>query len=176
MIAIRKFGWSVLVLAAFAGCGTQENGPATPATPGQTETAPTPGDVPPPAASTTETAPAPAPSTEPGKGAATTPDMPKDAPEIQAPQPTPATKDDAKPQDKSAAVSLTSEEVAEIFEVISQLHRLGTSVLLAEQNARMALSVAEFAYVIESGLIVKQASAAALADDDAIRAANLGGA
>ncbi len=66
--------------------------------------------------------------------------------------------------------------VAEIFAVIRRLHTEGTTVLVAEQNARMALSVSQRAYVIEAGLVVKAGSAAALAGDPAVREAYLGGA
>ena len=59
---------------------------------------------------------------------------------------------------------------------ISRLHAEGTTVLLAEQNARMALSVAQRGYVIETGLVVKSASADALSGDPAVREAYLGGA
>ena len=66
--------------------------------------------------------------------------------------------------------------VAEIFSVIRRLHTEGTTVLIAEQNARMALSVSQRAYVIESGLVVRTDSADALAGDPAVREAYLGGA
>lgn len=66
--------------------------------------------------------------------------------------------------------------VAEIFAVIRRLHAEGTTVLLAEQNARMALQVAERGYVLESGRVVHSASAQVLAADDAVREAYLGGA
>ena len=66
--------------------------------------------------------------------------------------------------------------VAEIFRVIKRLHEEGTTVLLAEQNARMALQVAERAYVIESGRVVKTGPSRELAADDAVREAYLGGA
>jgi YHS domain-containing protein len=109
MTAIRKFGWSVLVLAAFAGCGKQEPEPATP---GPTDSVPVSGtpapETPPAATLPADTKP------EPEKGTTAAPEMPKEAPAIQAPQPTPATKDDKKPADKSAAVSLSNKEVAEI--------------------------------------------------------------
>lgn len=109
MIAIRKFGWSVLVLAAFAGCGKQEPEPATTTS---TETAPISGvpapETPPPATTPAETKP------EPDKGTTSTPDMPKDAPAIEAPQPTPATKDEKKSADNAPAVSLSNEELAEV--------------------------------------------------------------
>jgi branched-chain amino acid transport system ATP-binding protein len=66
--------------------------------------------------------------------------------------------------------------VAEIFSVIRRLHAEGTTVLIAEQNARMALSVSQRGYVIEGGLVVKSAAAAELAGDPAVREAYLGGA
>ncbi len=66
--------------------------------------------------------------------------------------------------------------VHEIFKVISRLHAEGTTVLLAEQNAHMALAVSGRAYVIESGLVVKSAVAAELAKDPSVREAYLGGA
>jgi len=66
--------------------------------------------------------------------------------------------------------------IAEIFQIVRRLHAEGTTVLLAEQNARMALSVSGRAYVIESGLVVKTAPAGELADDPAVREAYLGGA
>ena len=66
--------------------------------------------------------------------------------------------------------------VAEIFSVIRRLHTEGTTVLIAEQNARMALSVAQRAYVIEAGRVVKTDSATALASDPIVREAYLGGA
>ena len=66
--------------------------------------------------------------------------------------------------------------VAEIFNVIRRLHADGTTVLIAEQNARMALSVASRGYVIESGHVVKTGAADALASDPAVREAYLGGA
>jgi YHS domain-containing protein len=107
MIAIRKFGWSVLVLAAFAGCGKQEPGPATP----PSDTAPVSGnpapETPPPATPSSEM------KSEPFKGTTSTPDLPKEGPAIEAPQPTPATKDEKKPGE-AAAVSLSGKEVAEI--------------------------------------------------------------
>jgi len=66
--------------------------------------------------------------------------------------------------------------VAEIFTVIRRLHANGTTVLIAEQNARMALAVAQRGYVIESGLVVKSDTATALAGDPAVWQAYLGGA
>ncbi len=65
--------------------------------------------------------------------------------------------------------------VDQIFEIIQSLHRHGTTILLVEQNAQMALSVADRGYVLETGKIVKSAPAADLLHDDAVRAAYLGG-
>jgi branched-chain amino acid transport system ATP-binding protein len=64
--------------------------------------------------------------------------------------------------------------VNEIFRIIAQVHESGTTVLLVEQNAHMALSVADRAYVLETGRIVKSGDATELMDDDAIRKAYLG--
>lgn len=63
----------------------------------------------------------------------------------------------------------------EIFEIIKELADLGTTVLLVEQNARMALRVSQRAYVLETGKIVMQGSSSELVHDPRIRAAYLGG-
>ncbi len=65
--------------------------------------------------------------------------------------------------------------VEEIFSIIKTLNANGTTVLLVEQNASMALSVADRAYVLETGKIVKQGSGAELLDDPDVRRAYLGG-
>jgi branched-chain amino acid transport system ATP-binding protein len=64
--------------------------------------------------------------------------------------------------------------VGEIFRTVERLHREGMTILLAEQNARMALRVAERAYVIEHGAIVAADSAAALRADPSVQKAYLG--
>jgi len=107
MSAIRKFGWSALVLAAFAGCAHDEPAPATPP-PSETKTG------------ATDALPAPgaAPSLSgemKGPSAAPAGEMPK----IEAPQPTAAPKEEApapKEEGKSAAaaVSLSADEIAEV--------------------------------------------------------------
>ena len=65
--------------------------------------------------------------------------------------------------------------VQEIFDIIKSLHEMGTTVLLVEQNARMALSVADRAYVLETGSVSMSGDAAALASDERVRQAYLGG-
>lgn len=65
--------------------------------------------------------------------------------------------------------------VQEIFNIIKQLHDEGTTVLLVEQNAQMALSIADRAYVLETGHVAMSGPAADLAADDRVRKAYLGG-
>jgi len=64
--------------------------------------------------------------------------------------------------------------VEQIFDIIQNLHKGGTTILLVEQNAQTALSVADRGYVLETGHIVKTAPAKELLDDDDIRKAYLG--
>ncbi len=65
--------------------------------------------------------------------------------------------------------------VQEIFNIIKSLHETGTTVLLVEQNARMALSVADRAYVLETGRVSMSGNAANLVNDDRVKQAYLGG-
>lgn len=61
-----------------------------------------------------------------------------------------------------------------IFEIIKQIHEAGTTVLLIEQNANMALHVADRAYVIENGMIAMEGTGKELLEDEKVRAAYLG--
>ncbi len=65
--------------------------------------------------------------------------------------------------------------VEQIFEIIQTLHQDGTTILLVEQNAQMALSVASRAYVLETGSVMLSGTGAELAQDDRVRKAYLGG-
>ncbi len=65
--------------------------------------------------------------------------------------------------------------VEQIFEIIRQLHKDGTTILLVEQNAQMALSVADRAYVMETGKISLSGTGAELAASDQVKKAYLGG-
>jgi len=65
--------------------------------------------------------------------------------------------------------------VAQIFDIITEINRQGTTILLVEQNAAQALRRANRAYVLETGHIVRSADAAALLDDESVKAAYLGG-
>ena len=64
--------------------------------------------------------------------------------------------------------------VKEIFSIIETLHRRGITVLLVEQNAQMALSIADRAYVLETGRITMQGEARRLLNDPKVRKAYLG--
>lgn len=64
--------------------------------------------------------------------------------------------------------------VNEIFDIIQKVSASGTTVLLVEQNAKKALTIADQAYVLETGLIVKEGAADELLHDDTIRKAYLG--
>ena len=64
--------------------------------------------------------------------------------------------------------------VSEIFKIIREVSKDGTTVLLVEQNAKKALSIADRAYVLETGKIVMHGKADQLANDPRIKAAYLG--
>ncbi len=65
--------------------------------------------------------------------------------------------------------------VEQIFDIIRQLHQAGVTILLVEQNAQMALSVADRGYVLETGKIVATGTGADLLRDEAVKKAYLGG-
>ena len=64
--------------------------------------------------------------------------------------------------------------VNEIFDIIKQVSAGGTTVLLVEQNAKKALSIADRGYVLETGKIVKEGKASDLLNDEAVKKAYLG--
>jgi branched-chain amino acid transport system ATP-binding protein len=65
--------------------------------------------------------------------------------------------------------------VKQIFDIIRELNAAGVTILLVEQNARMALSVANRCYVLETGRIALEANAKELLDNDEVKKAYLGG-
>ena len=65
--------------------------------------------------------------------------------------------------------------VDEIFSIVKKINETGTTILLVEQNAFKALSIADRAYVLETGSIVKGGNSAELAKDPAVKQAYLGG-
>jgi len=64
--------------------------------------------------------------------------------------------------------------VDSIFDTIQQLHQSGTTILLVEQNARMALQIADRGYVMQTGEIVLQGSAESLRTNEMVQRAYLG--
>jgi branched-chain amino acid transport system ATP-binding protein len=65
--------------------------------------------------------------------------------------------------------------VEQIFEIIREINAQGTSILLVEQNAQMALSIADRGYVLETGRVTLQGDAQALLEDPLVIEAYLGG-
>ena len=74
------------------------------------------------------------------------------------------------------SMGLAPRLVAQIFSIVSEINAQGVTILLVEQNAAQALKRADRAYVLETGRVVKAATASALLDDPAVQAAYLGGA
>ena len=66
--------------------------------------------------------------------------------------------------------------VSQIFAIIKEINEQGTTVLLVEQNAVQALSLAHRAYVLELGRVIREAPAGQLLDDPSVREAYLGSA
>jgi branched-chain amino acid transport system ATP-binding protein len=73
------------------------------------------------------------------------------------------------------SMGLAPQMVERIFDLLTAIHREGTTILLVEQNARMALAISDDAYVLERGKIAVEGPAATLAADERVRAAYLGG-
>jgi len=73
------------------------------------------------------------------------------------------------------SMGLAPKLVVQIFDIVTEINRQGTTILLVEQNAAQALRRAHRAYVLETGRIVRSDAAAALLDDESVKAAYLGG-
>ncbi|MDE3203814.1 MAG: ABC transporter ATP-binding protein [Acidobacteriota bacterium] len=74
------------------------------------------------------------------------------------------------------SMGLAPKLVSQIFSILREINQQGTTILLVEQNAVQALSLAHRAYVIELGRVTRSAPASELLEDPAVRAAYLGGA
>ncbi|WP_399629724.1 ABC transporter ATP-binding protein [Sporosarcina sp. SG10008] len=72
------------------------------------------------------------------------------------------------------SMGLAPLNVADIFKIIKEINEAGTTVLLVEQNARQALKVADYGYVLETGKVVASGNAKELLQDDTIKKAYLG--
>jgi branched-chain amino acid transport system ATP-binding protein len=73
------------------------------------------------------------------------------------------------------SLGLAPRLVAEVMAALAQLHRDGLTILLIEQNAQAALTIADRGYVLEAGQLTLQGPAAQLLADPSLRAAYLGG-
>ncbi|MBR0152950.1 MAG: ABC transporter ATP-binding protein [Lachnospiraceae bacterium] len=65
--------------------------------------------------------------------------------------------------------------IKEIFALIQRINKMGTTILLVEQNAKMALSISDYGYVLETGDITMEGKGSDLMNDPKVRAAYLGG-
>lgn len=72
------------------------------------------------------------------------------------------------------SLGLAPQVVREIFSVIRQLHELGVTILLVEQNANLALQIAHRAYILEAGQLILTGAASELLDDERVKKAYLG--
>ena len=72
------------------------------------------------------------------------------------------------------SMGLSPKLVKEIFSIIRKLHEQGITILLVEQNAKMALSIADRAYVLETGRITMEGDARELLNNEQVRKAYLG--
>ena len=72
------------------------------------------------------------------------------------------------------SLGLSPKLVAQVASIVAALHKTGIAILLVEQNARLALTLADHAYVLESGRIVLQGPGKDLVKDEHVRAAYLG--
>ena len=73
------------------------------------------------------------------------------------------------------SMGLAPKLIQQIFAIIKEIREQGTTILLVEQNAAQALKIADQAYILETGEVVRTGSGRELAADDSVRAAYLGG-
>ena len=73
------------------------------------------------------------------------------------------------------SLGLAPKAIADVAAMIRQIRQSGISVILVEQNARLALRLSEYAFVLKSGAVVREGVAAMLASDPEVAEAYLGG-
>ncbi|MGY1618460.1 ABC transporter ATP-binding protein [Geodermatophilus sp. SYSU D00691] len=73
------------------------------------------------------------------------------------------------------SMGLAPKLIQQIFSIITDIREQGTTILLVEQNAAQALRIADRAYILETGEIMREGTGAELSQDDSVRAAYLGG-
>jgi branched-chain amino acid transport system ATP-binding protein len=71
-------------------------------------------------------------------------------------------------------MGLSPHFVAQVFEIIQAINRQGTSIFMVEQNANMALSIASYGYVLQTGEVVVAGDARSLRDNEMVQQAYLG--
>jgi branched-chain amino acid transport system ATP-binding protein len=71
-------------------------------------------------------------------------------------------------------LGLAPQVARHVYDALSQIRLTGTTILLVEQNAKMALSIAQFGYIMESGRIVLEGSADALQNNEDVKELYLG--
>lgn len=72
------------------------------------------------------------------------------------------------------SMGLAPKIVKEIFQIVKEINRNGTSILLVEQNAKMALLISDYGYILETGAIVSEGAAAELKGNDFVQKVYLG--
>jgi branched-chain amino acid transport system ATP-binding protein len=72
------------------------------------------------------------------------------------------------------SMGLSPQYVEQVFDIIQTINRQGTSIFMVEQNASMALSIADYGYVLQTGEVAVSGSAQSLRDNELVRHAYLG--
>ena len=72
------------------------------------------------------------------------------------------------------SMGLSPAFVEQVFDIIQAINKQGTSIFMVEQNANMALSIADYGYVLQTGEVVLQGTAESLRDDEMVQQAYLG--
>jgi branched-chain amino acid transport system ATP-binding protein len=72
------------------------------------------------------------------------------------------------------SMGLSPAFVEQVFDIIEAINKQGTSIFMVEQNANMALSIADYGYVLQTGEVVLQGSAQSLRDNAMVQQAYLG--
>ncbi len=72
------------------------------------------------------------------------------------------------------SMGLAPSIVEQVFDIIQEINRQGTSIFMVEQNANMALSIADYGYVLQTGVVVLEGSAQSLRDNEMVQQAYLG--
>ncbi|MGH6677997.1 MAG: ABC transporter ATP-binding protein, partial [Bradyrhizobium sp.] len=72
------------------------------------------------------------------------------------------------------SMGLSPAFVEQVFDIVQEINRQGTSIFMVEQNANMALSIADYGYVLQTGQVVLHGAAKSLRDNEMVQQAYLG--